>query len=414
MRRAWDQRTTARDPSTRPFLGASGRVRLRRRRRRQLVAMAVVVALVSVPVGDLGLYLARPSSDPVSVRAVEWMRERGGSPVVNRAERWWYTTHPPPVGGAPPRPLPAATTVTAVLEPDGGPSIAATLTEIAVSQPVTQPRQPAQLPPSVRLQADPPLPGEGQWAVVVGSTERPLIATTVLRPDPVHTSLLAGVARVDQRYARFTLLPGAEQPERRADAGAVPATDVPALVGIFNAGFLQRESRGGWFAGGREVAALREGAASFVIHADGTATVARWGRDAAIGPDVIAVRQNLSLLVDDGAPVPEVHSDNVRLWGSTLGNRVEVWRSGVGVTADGAIVYVGGPGLTVSTLANLLTAAGAVRAMELDINSAWVAMFTFQQTAGAPVGTKLLPDMHRTPDRYLTGQSRDFFAVLAR
>jgi hypothetical protein len=330
---------------------------------------------------------------------------------VNRAEHWWYTTHPPPVGGAPSRPLPAATTVTAVLEPEGGPSIAATLTEIAASQAVAAPPR---LPPAVGLQAAPPLPGEGEWTVVVGTPDRPTVMTTALRPDPVHTSLLAGVARFDQRYARFELLPGAEQPERRAGAGAVPTTDLPSLVGLFNAGFLQRESRGGWYAGGREVAPLRDGAASFVIRGDGTATVGIWGRDAAAGPDVVAVRQNLSLLVDDGAPVPDVNSENVRLWGSTLGNRVEVWRSGVGVTADGAIVYVGGPGLSVATLANLLTAAGSVRAMELDINSAWVAMFTFAPGAGGPVGTKLLPDMHRTPDRYLTGQSRDFFAVLAR
>ena len=49
-----------------------------------------------------------------------------------------------------------------------------------------------------------------------------------------------------------------------------------------------------------------------------------------------------------------------------------VWRSGVGITADGALVYVGGPGLNITDLADLLVRAGAVRAMELDINTDWV------------------------------------------
>ena len=62
-----------------------------------------------------------------------------------------------------------------------------------------------------------------------------------------------------------------------------------------------------------------------------------------------------------------------RKWGATVGNAVYVSRSGLGVTADGALVYVGGPGLNITDLANLLVRAGAVRSgMELDINVDWV------------------------------------------
>lgn len=38
----------------------------------------------------------------------------------------------------------------------------------------------------------------------------------------------------------------------------------------------------------------------------------------------------------------------------------------------------------------------------------------YQTTPTGPVGTKLLADMQRSPDRYPNGQSRDFFAVLTR
>ena len=89
-------------------------------------------------------------------------------------------------------------------------------------------------------------------------------------------------------------------------------------------------------------------------------------------PSTVAVRQNLDLLIDNGQLAPGLDANDNIKWGATLGGRVQVWRSGVGVTADGALVYVGGSGLSIVDLANLLQRAGAVRAMELDINTAWV------------------------------------------
>ena len=99
-------------------------------------------------------------------------------------------------------------------------------------------------------------------------------------------------------------------------------------------------------------------------------------------------------------------------------NAVLVWRSGVGVTPSGALVYVAGPGLSVQSLADILVHAGARRAMELDINSSWVDFVSFRPpTGGAPDpgnGSKLLPGMAGDPGRYLGPSTRDFFAVLVR
>ena len=129
---------------------------------------------------------------------------------------------------------------------------------------------------------------------------------------------------------------------------------------------------GGYYTDGRAVLPLRVGAASFVVYADGNSTVGSWGTDVTMTPDVVSVRQNLDLLVDNGQPVAGLNADDTTHWGATLGNAVYVWRSGLGVTADGALVYVGGPGLNITDLADLLVRAGAVRAMELDINTDWV------------------------------------------
>ena len=400
----------------RPSAAATSESRGKRpvwRRPRYLVAAAIVL-VVALPAWSLGTYLARPSTDPTSVRAVEWLRRHGGSSAVNQAEHVWYEHHKPPVGGHPRQALPAAAALPSTSVP--APS---------VNSPTTLPAPVptiggsggtgvtlARLAP-VRPLAQPALPGEGVWVVAQGTATNPIVATTEVRPDPVHTSLLAGVARIQTGRTRLELLPGTEEPGGSFPTnGQVPPADRPHLLAAFNAGFQHRGSNGGWTAGGRTVGAMRPGAASLVIKADGTATVGQWGRDVNPGPDVVAVRQNLDLVVDGGVPVPGVDQDANRRWGATLGNAQFVWRSGVGVTADGALVYVGGPGLSIQTLAAVLVAAGAVRAMELDINTIWVQFFVYHQTPTGLVGTKLLPEMHHDPNHYLVPQTRDFFALV--
>jgi hypothetical protein len=53
---------------------------------------------------------------------------------------------------------------------------------------------------------------------------------------------------------------------------------------------------------------------------------------------VVAVRQNLTLLVDHGAAVPGLNPADTAVWGPTLGGVPDVWRSGIGVRADGSLV----------------------------------------------------------------------------
>ena len=57
--------------------------------------------------------------------------------------------------------------------------------------------------------------------------------------------------------------------------------------------------------------------------------------------------------------------------------------------------------------------AGAVRAMELDINTYWTSFITYRYP-GARDPANLLADMDRSPLRYLTPDDRDFFAVYVR
>jgi hypothetical protein len=242
-----------------------------------------------------------------------------------------------------------------------------------------------------------------------------------MRPDAIHTSVVDGVAWLDTKLLSATLYSGSYIPGHGPFRYTAPIQPLAArsVVAAFNAGFRMQDAGGGYYTQGRLIIPLRAGGASVVIYRNGTATVGAWGTDVRMTPDVVAVRQNLSLLVDNGKPVPGLNANDTTQWGNTLGNQVYVSRSGIGVTSNGALVYVGGPKLNITDLANLLVRAGAVRAMELDINADWVNFATFAPSranglASAANGTDLLPlaDMAGPATRYFTTWwARDFITM---
>jgi hypothetical protein len=197
----------------------------------------------------------------------------------------------------------------------------------------------------------------------------------------------------------------------------IPVEARGGLVAAFNSGFKMNQANGGAFNNGVTIRPLRDGAASFVVRSDGSATVGLWGRDIAMDPTVVSVRQNLVLMIDNGQLNPTMRENDTTEWGATLGNNVFVWRSGVGIDANGALIYAGGNALSIMSLARTLQAAGAVRAMELDINAQWVTAYTYtaadSNNPNAVQGTKLVDMMNYGGERYLAPGERDFFAFFA-
>ncbi len=147
-------------------------------------------------------------------------------------------------------------------------------------------------------------------------------------------------------------------------------------------------------------------------------TLGTWGTPGfTMSNKIASVRQNLRLLVNNGRQVGDL--SNPALWGATLGGTFNVWRSGLGVTKDGAIIYVGGPAMSITDLANVLVRAGAVRGMQLDINTDWVQYSVFNGALNAPVtganGVSLLNSMNGPPSRYFASWwNRDFFTMSLR
>jgi len=90
---------------------------------------------------------------------------------------------------------------------------------------------------------------------------------------------------------------------------------------------------------------LRVGAASFVVYRNGTSNIIAWGPHDHVTGDIASVRQNLNLWSKIRSPFPDC-APQILPSGRHRGNAVYVSRSGVGITADGALVYVGGPDST--------------------------------------------------------------------
>jgi hypothetical protein len=352
---------------------------------RRVVTIALVLCLVPVAI-SYTLTMAGPSNSSFTIRTFEWLRDHGGAAVASQFESLYYSLNAPATGGPALHRLPLRSRAAAA----------------AV--------HPADIAPVVR----PSLPGEGVW--IPSETWSGAVApvqVTQFRSDPAYPQMVAGVAWIDMSRATVTLNPGMLEPAVTLPRGPmeVPPDQRPRLLATFNSAFKLADSGGGFAVGGRTYAPLKPGMATLVGYDSGRIDVQAWSG----GPDVPAgvqfARQNLPLIVDAGQPNPNL-SDGPQ-WGATLGNAIRVWRSGVGVDARGNLIYAAADNQTVGSLAEILIRAGAVRAMELDINSYWVSFITYgQQDAGAP--SNLLPDMTRSADRYLTPDDRDFFAVYLR
>jgi len=347
---------------------------------------------------SIGGALTAPGTDTTSARLAEWARSNGLGWVVSGLEQAQYQMNPPKVGG----------------------SLAGGIPRITANRPAPgQPTKPAgylEPPTTIPAQAQPALPGEGAWQSLATLKGQPAIRAAFLRPDSQHTSYLVGVVWLNQKLVKMVLHPGYTVPGGSgwSQPSQVPASQQSSLLATFNSGFTMNDANGGYWQDGQTAVPLRAGAASMVLYKDGHIDVRTWGA-ATPSPDIAAVRQNLGLLVDNGAITPDVNSPTTSTWGATVGNKTYVWRSAVGIRKDGSLLFVVGASLSVRTLANIVHDAGAVRAMELDINQSWTNFITYTHPSnGAAVPQMLTKDEHPNPYRYLQPSSRDFVAVSAR
>lgn len=222
--------------------------------------------------------------------------------------------------------------------------------------------------------------------------------------------------RFDQGLVHLTLHAGS------SDGGTAGWTygdriaprEIHLLVAAFNGGFKLTYPDVGFVSGGQVAVALKRGLASIVTYRDGRTNIGAWdaGVPSAHG-EVFSVLQNQHLLVDRGVASASVSGCILRCWGATVGNRLTVARSGLGITASGQLVWAAGGQLQPADLASALIAAGAVRAIELDINQDWVAGYLYPHSHTGPTPVPVMPGQLGIAGQLLEPYSRDFLAVVA-
>jgi hypothetical protein len=349
--------------------------------------------------------MSQRSDSSVGIRTVEWMRDNGARGIVNTVENWYYSLNAPSKGGPALHSLPSQAGVFGGTAAGAGSAIATGRIHFRHFY------RPHPLAPVIH----PALPGEGLWhATFAPGGSHPPVLITSYRPNPSYPRIVAGVAWIDHARTSVHLYPGLQEPAvplPNRGPMEVPPSKRSGLAATFNSGFKLADSNGGFAYHGHTYAPMHDGMATLVGYTSGRVDLVAWTGGPDAGPNVVFARQDLPLIVNHGRVNPNLSGGPE--WGATLGNAVYVWRSAVGIDSHSNLMYAAAPDQTVGSLAQIMLHAGAVRAMELDINSYWPSFITYR-FPGAGHPANLLADMVRSPTRYLTPDDRDFFAVYLR
>ena len=372
------------------------RSRLRRRRRvRRFVALGILVLLVPVTYSYTTTML-QPSSLPLWPRSVEWLRAHHGNWLVDEVEHYYYTWEAPKKGGPQLTALPPVGVPTT---PRPKPTAREPLTAL-----------PARIEPVFARR----LPREGVWRgsgpLVRGRS--PVLLTT-FRTEVDYPRIVAYVAWFDHTRSSVAFYPGRYEPPNAPTRGPmqVPFGQRWRLLATFNGGFIYRDGNNGSSIDGIGYEPLKDGLATLIAYRDGRVDVRAWRGGPVAGPPIAFARQSLPLIVENGRLNPGLNDSSQ--WGFTLGNAVRVWRTGAGIDRHGNLIYAAADYQTVTTLGRILQRAGAVRAMQLDINPEWPTLITYTHRGGL-TPTKVVPNYQQAATRYLVPDDRDFFAVYRR
>ncbi len=307
------------------------------------------------------------------------------------------------------------------------PASASVVTAVPVEAPTTQAAGPSIQAPAAPTPASEP--------ALTFTPTRPPTATAApgvrladgilrrasVRPDPQRPYVDVEIIEMDPGLLQVKMIPGTIEPKPTTGlvgSGMIPQADWGELVAGFNGGFAAMHGKFGMVVDRKVYLPPRDGIATLAVYEDGSLRMGTWGKDLAQTPDMVSYRQNCPPLIENGAITAE--TGKLTLWGLSVANEVYLYRSGLGLTADGRLIYAAGKSLSAYTLARALQVAGAVYAMQLDVDEYHVAFITYEvKLAGSgqpPLveGKKLRNDMRGFDGLFLRPFQLDFFYLVRR
>jgi hypothetical protein len=308
-------------------------------------------------------------------------------------------------------------------------------------------------PPPIRSVITPCLPGEGQWIALdqdafitpTASGSPPAIVTSFVRPSARRQDARVYVTLWDARQIALHMEAGTVEPISATGEhgpGLIPRTPevMTHVVAAFNGGFQAQHGEYGMQANGVEYLPPKPYAATVAELRDGSIGFGAWPGSGVAADDFIALRQNLTALVEDGRYNPWG-----RIWwgGTPPGwpDQIHSARSAICLTTEGFVGYFYSTSISAEDLAEGMLAARCSFGIHLDMNPGH-AGFEFYDVARegrlAPLGRPLQSDWeaegkvsglpgyvfrsrrmirgmgHMLFPRYIQREARDFFYLTSR
>jgi hypothetical protein len=257
-----------------------------------------------------------------------------------------------------------------------------------------------------------PLSGEGKWKKIEGTD----LFTTFIRTDSERPYSVVNLVYAPIKKLSIGAVAGTKYPGGSTfipGSGMVPS-DIQQnakLIAAFNGGFKEKDGHFGMYVDKVTYAPLKKGFATLFIYKDGHIELSTYD-GSPLSENVIAARQNGFFLVEDGK-TSKTTSLGIDWWAGTATGGYVTWRSGVGVTENGDLIYAVGPSLTPTALADALRLATSKNAMELDINDFWVrfTLFTWDSKNKTYTWSPLTKGLADGGKEFLHGYEKDFFYI---
>jgi hypothetical protein len=308
-------------------------------------------------------------------------------------------------------------------------------------------------PAPIKTPITSPLPGEGRWIALdndrfitrTTSGATPAIVTSFVRPSPLRPDARVYVTLWDPRQLALHMEAGTIEPisaNGEHGPGVVPRSPqvMKRLVAAFNGGFQAQHGEYGMISNGIEYLPPKPYAATVVELRDGSNGFGAWPSTSNVPDDVVALRQNLTALVQDGKFNPWGRV----WWGGTppgWPDQIHSARSAVCMTTEGFAGYFYSTSISAEDLAAGMLATRCAFGIHLDMNPGH-AGFEFYDVAAdgqlPPLGRTLQADWeaegkvsgmpgyafrarrmirgmgHMLFPRYIQREARDFFYLTTR
>lgn len=273
------------------------------------------------------------------------------------------------------------------------------------------------------------LHGEGIWSSLeytnFANTEA--LAETFVRPDSKRSFATVSIVQINTKLVGIESVAGIKEPGGSLGnfgTGVIPKNvlDSGNLIAAFNGGFLYNDGKYGMIVGDKTYVPLKINEGTLVAYTDGSVKIINYTGDN-LGSNVAFARQNGPLIIDNSEKATLSPTDYKKVQGRIYNGEKIVpdgtftWRSGIGVTKTGNLLYAVGNNLSPESLANALQMAGAVSATQLDINPSHIHFYIFNKTSSGDYKAIFLnKDLQRLNKsaQYLSGSQRDFFYLYKR